>query len=215
MFYEYGKLDRLLEQDITTFGVTICMRSIMNCSDRRLRIMHRSTNSMKNMNTDHWYFSFRSMMQYYRLIREYGSLHSMKLSENPYVKKAEEMLSAALYSCCLNGGMGWSYQKKIGAEWSSGLIVETDGSFHYEIDLLEALLAIDAWYTEEVQKLENLLRKERTLAKRVCSGIGGGMNKDELRIRIIPEDGQILIETHTDGIVEMQSGAGRCVSGLH
>lgn len=26
------------------------------------------------------------------------------------------------------------------------------------------------------------------------------MNKDELRIRIIPEDGQILIETYTDGI---------------
>ena len=90
----------------------------------------------------------------------------MKLSENPYVKKAEEMLSAAFYSCCLNGGMGWSYQKKIGAEWSSGLIVETGGSFHYEIDLLEALLAIDEWYTDEVQKLEILLKKECALAKR-------------------------------------------------
>ena len=28
------------------------------------------------------------------------------------------------------------------------------------------------------------------------------MNKDELRIRIIPESGQVLIETHTDGIVK-------------
>ena len=28
------------------------------------------------------------------------------------------------------------------------------------------------------------------------------MNKDELRIRIIPKDGQVLIETHTDGIVK-------------
>ena len=28
------------------------------------------------------------------------------------------------------------------------------------------------------------------------------MNKDELRIRIISEDGQVLIETHTDGIVK-------------
>lgn len=115
---------------------------------------------------DHWYFSFRSMMQYYRLIREYGGLHSMKLSENPYVKKAEEMLSAAFYSCCLNGGMGWSYQKKISSEWSSGIIVETDGYFHYELDLLEALLAIDKWYTDEIQKLEILLKKERALAKR-------------------------------------------------
>ena len=28
------------------------------------------------------------------------------------------------------------------------------------------------------------------------------MNKDELRIRIIPEYGQLLIETHTNGIVK-------------
>ena len=27
------------------------------------------------------------------------------------------------------------------------------------------------------------------------------MNKDELRIRIIPEAGEILIETHVDGLV--------------
>ena len=31
------------------------------------------------------------------------------------------------------------------------------------------------------------------------------MNKDELRIRIIPEDGEILIETHTDGIVKCKA----------
>lgn len=31
------------------------------------------------------------------------------------------------------------------------------------------------------------------------------MNKDELRIRIIPEDGQVLIETHTDGIVKCKA----------
>ena len=90
----------------------------------------------------------------------------MKLPENPYIQKAEEMLSAALYSCCLNGGMGWSYQKKIGAEWSSGLIVETDEYFNSEYRLLEALLAIDEWYADEVQKLEILLKKEQALAKR-------------------------------------------------
>ena len=45
-------------------------------------------------------------------------------------------------------------------------MVETDCYFHGEYELLEALLSIDAWYTEEVQKLENLLRKERALAKR-------------------------------------------------
>ena len=163
MFYEYRKLDRLLERGITTSSddlYEVYYELLIAATD----YMDQKFN--EDYEYDHWYFSLRSMMQYYRLIREYGSLHSMKLSENPYVKKAEEMLSAALYPCCLNGGMGWSYQKKISSEWSSGLIVETDGYFHYELDLLEALLAIDEWYTDEVQKLEILLKKERMLAKR-------------------------------------------------
>ena len=162
LFYEYGKLNRLLERGITISSddlYEIYYELLIAATD------YIDQKYNESYECDHWYFSFRSMMQYYRLIREYGSLHSMKLSENPYIQKAEGMLSAAFYPCCLNGGMGWSYQKKIGAEWSSGLVVETDGSFHYEIDLLEALLSIDAWYTEEVQKLENLLRKERALAK--------------------------------------------------
>ena len=162
LFYEYGKLNRLLEWGIT--------QSADDLREIYFDLLYAgcdyvSIDYNENFECSHWYFSFYSMMQYYRLIREYGSLHSMKLSENPYVKKAEEMLSATLYSCCLNGGMGWGYQKKISSEWSSGLIVETDGYFHYELDLLEALLSIDAWYTEEVQKLENLLRKECALAK--------------------------------------------------
>ena len=159
LFYEYGKLNRLLERGITISSddlYEIYYELLIAATD------YIDQKYNESYECDHWYFSFRSMMQYYRLIREYGSLHSMKLSENPYVKKAEGMLSAAFYPCCLNGGMGWSYQKKISAEWSSGLIVETDGYFHYELDLLEALLSIDAWYTEEVRKLEALLKKERT-----------------------------------------------------
>ena len=163
LFYEYGKLDRLLER-----GITISSDDLYEIYYELLIAATDYTDQKydESYECDHWYFSFRSMMQYYRLIREYGGLHSMKLSENPYVKKAEEMLTAAFYPCCLNGGMGWGYQKKISSEWSSGLIVETDGYFHYELDLLEALLSIDAWYTEEVQKLENLLGKERALARR-------------------------------------------------
>ena len=163
LFYEHGKLNRLLEENITNSEYDlyeIYYELLYAACD------YASFGYNEEYERSHWYFSFRSMMQYYRLVREYGSLHSMKLSENPYVKKAEAMLSAALYSCCLNGGMGLGYQKKISSEWSSGLIVETDGYFHYELDLLEALLSIDAWYTKEVQKLENLLRKERALAKR-------------------------------------------------
>ena len=163
MFYEYGKLDRLLECDITTSSddlYEVYYELLIAATD----YMDQKFN--EDYEYDHWYFSFRSMMQYYRLIREYGGLHSMKLSENPYVKKAEEMLSAAFYSCCLNGGMGWSYQKKISSEWSSGIVVEIDAYFSSEYELLETLLTIDKWYKAEVQELEKLLKKERALVKR-------------------------------------------------
>lgn len=163
LFYEYGKLDRLLE-----IGVT---HSEDDLFEIYYDLLAAATDYMdEKFNDDyevnHWYFSFRSMMQYYRLIREYGSLHSMKLSENPYVKKAEDMLSHTFFSCRCDFGMCWSYQKKIGSKWASGIIVETDMYFSSEYELLEVLLAVDAWYTEEVRKLEALLKKERALAKR-------------------------------------------------
>ncbi len=163
LFYEHGKLDRLLEQNITNSEYDlyeIYYDLLYAACD------YASFGYNENFERGHWYFSFRSMMQYYRLVREYGSLHSMKLSENPYIRNAEQMLSAELYECGCDGGMGWSYQKKISSEWSSGLIVETDEYFSSEYRLLEALLAIDEWYTDEVQKLEILLKKERALAKR-------------------------------------------------
>ena len=163
MFYEYRKLDRLLERGITTSSddlYEVYYELLIAATD----YMDEKYN--ESYEYDHWYFSFRSMMQYYRLVREYGSLHSMKLSENPYIRNAERMLSTELYECGCDGGMGWSYQKKISSEWSSGLIVETDEYFSSEYRLLEALLAIDEWYTDEVQKLETLLKKERALAKR-------------------------------------------------
>lgn len=90
----------------------------------------------------------------------------MKLSENPYIRKAEEMLSDTFYPCSQGGGMGWSYQKKISSEWSSGIVVEIDAYFSSEYELLETLLTIDKWYKAEVQELEKLLKKERALVKR-------------------------------------------------
>ena len=163
MFYEYGKLDRLLERDITTSSddlYEVYYELLIAATD----YMDQKFN--EDYEYDHWYFSFRSMMQYYRLIREYGSLHSMKLRENPYITKAEDMLDVAFYPCTCGGGISWEYQKKIGSEWSSGILVETDGYFRGEYELLETLLTIDEWYKAEVRKLENLLKKERALTKR-------------------------------------------------
>ena len=160
LFYEYGKLNRLLEWGIT--------QSADDLSEIYFDLLYAgcdyvSIDYNENFECSHWYFSFYSMMQYYRLIREYGSLHSMKLSENPYIRKAEEMLSDTFYPCSQGGGMGWSYQKKISSEWSSGIIVEIDAYFNSEYELLEALLTIDEWYKAEVLELEEVLEKERVL----------------------------------------------------
>lgn len=160
LFYEYGKLDRLLEWGIT--------QSADDLREIYFDLLYAgcdyvSIDYNENFECSHWYFSFYSMMQYYRLIREYGSLHSMKLSENPYIRKAEEMLSDTFYPCSQGGGMGWSYQKKISSEWSSGIIVEIDAYFNSEYELLEALLTIDEWYKAEVLELEEVLEKERVL----------------------------------------------------
>ena len=160
LFYEYGKLNRLLEWGIT--------QSADDLREIYFDLLYAgcdyvSIDYNENFECSHWYFSFYSMMQYYRLIREYGSLHSMKLSENPYIRKAEEMLSDTFYPCSQGGGMGWSYQKKISSEWSSGIIVEIDAYFKSEYELLEALLTIDEWYKAEVLELEEVLEKERVL----------------------------------------------------
>lgn len=93
LFYEYGKLDRLLE-----IGVT---HSEDDLFEIYYDLLAAATDYMdEKFNDDyevnHWYFSFRSMMQYYRLIREYGSLHSMRLSENPYVKKSGTEVSCGI-----------------------------------------------------------------------------------------------------------------------
>lgn len=162
LFYEYGKLNRLLEWGIT--------QSADDLREIYFDLLYAgcdyvSIDYNENFECSHWYFSFYSMMQYYRLIREYGSLHSMKLSENPYIRKAEEMLSDTFYPCSQGGGMGWSYQKKISSEWSSGIIVEIDAYFSSEYELLKALLAIDEWYKAEVLELEDVLKKERVLVK--------------------------------------------------
>lgn len=163
LFYGYGKLDRLLE-----CGVTQSADDLYEIYYELLYAVcdYLSLDYDDLYEQNRWYFSFHSMMQYYRLIREYGSLHSMKLRENPYITKAEDMLDVAFYPCTCGGGISWEYQKKIGSEWSSGILVETDGYFRGEYELLETLLTIDEWYKAEVRKLENLLKKERAHTKR-------------------------------------------------
>ena len=62
MFYEYGKLDRLLERSITTSSddlYEVYYELLIAATD----YMDQKFN--EDYEYDHWYFSFRSMMQYY------------------------------------------------------------------------------------------------------------------------------------------------------
>lgn len=155
LFYEYGKLDRLLGNGVKYAGESLYdnfyayFEAIADYFDLDFH---------ENYEVDHWYFSFRSMVQYYHLCRDYSCLFGVKLRDNPYVRKAEAALADAFYDCSCNGGLGWGYAKKCNGAWSSGVFVEMDCYFHSEYELLEALLAIDDWYTEECKALEALLQ---------------------------------------------------------
>lgn len=162
LFYDFGKLDRLLMLGITESANDL-YEIYYELLDAASDYMQIDFDDAYEVN--HWYFSFQSMLHYYRLAREYGCLHSMKLKNNPYIISAEQALHRIFYECSSGGGLGWDYQKKISSEWASGIIIETDAYFHSEYELLEALLSVDAFYKEETQKLETVLKKERLSLK--------------------------------------------------
>lgn len=163
LFYDYGKLDRLLENGVTC---TVEDPTFYFYEYWAAAADYVDLDFDDNHDVDHWYFSFRSMVEYYRLCRDYSTLHGIKLRKNPYVKKAEAMLADAFYNCSCSGGLGWGYAKKCRGKWSCGVIVETDCYFNNESELLGALLATDEWYTEQAAKLKALLDKEQMQRKR-------------------------------------------------
>ncbi len=108
------------------------------------------------------YFSNKSMLEYYKLCRQYGSAHGMKLKDNPYMKAAEKFVNSALNL----GGMGydWILQTKVNHEWASGIVFITDWNYNCSFELLEALLEIREWYTYAVIRLRGKLLEEGVIA---------------------------------------------------
>jgi len=105
-----------------------------------------------------WYFSNKSMLEYYKLCRQYGSAHGMKLKDTPYMKRAANFVNSAMNL----GGMGydWFLQTKVNHEWASGIVIFTDSYFNCQLELLEALLEIRQWYTDAVIHLRGKLLEE-------------------------------------------------------
>ena len=163
MFYEYDKLDDLMalgydepsEDYYSIFYETLGITADAVWSDY-----------LEDYNINTWYFSNRSMVEYYRLCRVYGSAHHKKLKDNPYILEAQRFVESTM-DFNGSGGYGWWLNTKINHEWASGLIFHTDESFYGEFELVEALLEIQSWYSKAVYRLRGKMMEQHMAWLRV------------------------------------------------
>ena len=155
LFYSFGKLDEMIQVGIEAASDDFQMyywellTLTADFADNQYREVWE---------VDHWYFSNESMVEYYRLCRIYSQSYRIKLSANPYMEKARRFVNSAMNLYCT--GYDWHLQTKVNHKWASGIVFETDCYFNGEMEILEALLEIQAWYNREVVELRNLLEKE-------------------------------------------------------
>ena len=151
MYYAYGKLDKLqkLGLDEATDDFYMMYYELLDasadfvCSDYN-----------EYYNTSRWYFSFKSMMEYYRLCRDYCNKRSVSLKANPYMREAELAVDRIM---SLNHAYGYGYRlnTRINHQWASGIVLETDEYFDGHEEVLEALLCLDEWFRQGADKLKD------------------------------------------------------------
>ena len=151
MYYAYGKLDKLqklgLEEATDDFFMMyyelLDASADFVCSDYN-----------EYYNTSRWYFSFKSMMEYYRLCRDYCNKRGVSLKANPYMREAELAVDRIM---SLNHAYGYGYRlnTRINHQWASGIVLETDEYFGGHEEVLEALLCLDEWFRQGADKLKD------------------------------------------------------------
>lgn len=158
MMYSYGKLDEMIgmgfdspDEDFYCMFyelLSLTADAIWNDYD-------------ESYDVGKWYFSNRSMVEYYRLCRIYGRAHKLKRKDNPYMRDAERYVEGVMdLGCC---GYGWRLNTGVKHEWASGIVFRTDCYFNGEYELLEALLCIQEWFTRAVIRLRGKLMEERVI----------------------------------------------------
>ena len=149
--YEYGKLENYIAQGnkelhedyYSSFYDVLSIASDFIAMDY-----------LEDYCENKYYFGFTSMSEYYRLCRDYCNAHHVSLKQNPYMEQAYRFVNAAMDLDC-SGGYAYTLQTKINHEWASGLVVVTDESFFRdEFHLAEALLRINDWYTQALERLK-------------------------------------------------------------
>ena len=155
--YTYGKLDKFI-----SFGNTEAHEDYIETyydaigSAADLFELHYSEKTEEHC----LYVSFQSMVEYYRLCRQYSRVHRIRLRENPYMKDAEDYVHCAM-DLDGNGGYYVHLQTKINHKWASGLVIYIDeGNFNSEFELAEAVFEIGDYYERAVVRLRQTLLKE-------------------------------------------------------
>lgn len=160
LFYGYGRLDNLLKAGIdqATGDFYEIFLELIDAAADFTRYDYDEA-----WGVTRWYFSFSDMVEYYRLCRIYGSLHSLKLKDNPFLIDARQFVECVMD---FNGqyGFGWYLNTKINHKWASGIVFQTDEYFNGEYELVEALLSIGDWYKYHLELLRNAIKKTKETA---------------------------------------------------
>ena len=110
--------------------------------------------------TNTFYISFDSMMEYYRLCRVYSKARHIWLKNNPFMIEARQFVESTFHLDNF-GGYYVRLQTKVNHRWASGLVIYTDANyFNAEFDLAEAVFETGAWYRNGVYQLRKKLLEE-------------------------------------------------------
>ena len=99
-----------------------------------------------------WFFSDQSMMEFYRLCRDWSRQRGTRLKDNPYMLQAEQELEEQL-----NGidsyYYGYRYSTKVNHRWASGITLYISPEFNQEFALLKALAYLFDYYKRTAERL--------------------------------------------------------------
>lgn len=155
LFYAYGKLDKLLScgMDTATDDFYMMYYELLG-----LAADFVSSDYNEYYNTEKWYFSFHSMMEYYRLCRDYCNQRKVSLRANPYMAEAEKAVDRIM-TLETSYGYGYRLQTKINHKWASGIVLETDDYFDGPFELLESLMDLDLWFQQGAERIKQDLNQ--------------------------------------------------------
>ena len=99
-----------------------------------------------------WFFSDQSMMDFYRLCRDWSRQRGIGLKDNPYMRHAEQELEEQLdsiHSCYYV----YRYSTKVNHRWASGITLYISPEFNQEFALLKALAYLFDYYKRTAERL--------------------------------------------------------------